>query len=686
MELINGEAQTEQQLVADKSDCRIKCLEFDTDYSAEAEVIGGDTEEDNDFNFNSDGGENRGVRSNDAKVVEAMEQLPETEPPDAEETVEIHDNRDSDDISDGYSIKVISPHSKLPKPEPPPGLSPENRVAGIRSDLLGRSKSLTETLAAVDMPSIGNFFKERSNSLSAIAKRLSRIGEEKKNKAESESEFESDFDVSEYNISGIRVVVRMKSDEEIKGRISFFSRSNCRDCSAVRSFLKQRAIRYVEINVDVYPEREKELIERTGSSRVPQIFFNEKLFGGLVELNSMRNSGELEAKLKEMLGKVCPGEAPAEPVYGFDDDPEEEAAEEELVGIVKVLRKKLPIEDRLVKMKIVRNCFAGAQMVEVLIQHLDCGRKKAVEIGKQLAQRHFIHHVLGENEFEDGNHLYRFLEHEPFIPKCYNFRGTTSDRNPNPAVVVGRRIYKIMSAILESYASDDRRHVDYGSISKTEEFRRYVNVVEDLQRVDLVGLGVNEKTAFFLNLYNAMVIHAVIRVGSPEGVTDRRSFYSDFQYIVGGLSYSLNAIKNGILRNNQRSPYSFIKPFGSGDKRLEIVVDKVNPLIHFGLCNGTRSSPMVRFFTPQGVESELRSATREFFQTAGGIEVDLETRTVHLSRIMKWFGSDFGPEKEILKWVMSYLDGNKAGLVTHLLSDGAAVHIVYQNYEWSLNS
>jgi hypothetical protein len=36
-----------------------------------------------------------------------------------------------------------------------------------------------------------------------------------------------------------------------------------------------------------------------------------------------------------------------------------------------------------------------------------------------------------------------------------------------------------MYAILESYASEDRRHVDYVAISKSEEFRRYglVNLI-----------------------------------------------------------------------------------------------------------------------------------------------------------------------------------------------------------------
>ncbi|KAL7001460.1 hypothetical protein U1Q18_002612 [Sarracenia purpurea var. burkii] len=378
----------------------------------------------------------------------------------------------------------------------------------------------------------------------------------------------------------------------------------------------------------------------------------------------------------------------------------------------------------------------------------------AVEIGKQLARKHFIHHVFGENEFEDGNHFYRFLEHEPFIPRCFNFRGSPNDNEPKPAAMVSQRLAKIMSAVLESYASEDRHHLDYVGISYSEEFRRYVNLVHDLHRVNVVVLSADEKLAFFLNLYNAMVIHAVIRVGHPGGVIDRRSFFSDFQYLVGGHHYSLTSIQNGILRSNRRPPYSLVKSFSAGDKRLEhiglrasdnvnkivelfaqhsaalvpgglllpvdceaeeeedwetqqklglmvqsveictnciptwscvflpaistgmgvpvvfktmrgwdfgnplfkilyamtprkwensvsdhvhrkLALTKFNQLIHFGLCNGTRSSPIVRFFTSQGVEAELRYATREFFQ-GDGMEVDLAKRTVHLTRIMKW--------------------------------------------------
>ena len=94
-------------------------------------------------------------------------------------------------------------------------------------------------------------------------------------------------------------------------------------------------------------------------------------------------------------------------------------------------------------------------------------------------------------------------------------------------------------------------------------------MTQDLQRVNLLELSENETLAFFINLYNAMIIHAMIRVGCEEGVINRRSF-SDFHYLIGGHPYSLGAIKNGILRSNRRSPYSLIKPFGTGDRRLEV--------------------------------------------------------------------------------------------------------------------
>lgn len=99
---------------------------------------------------------------------------------------------------------------------------------------------------------------------------------------------------------------------------------------------------------------------------------------------------------------------------------------------------------------------------------------------------------------------------------------------------------------------------------------RYLRTVEELQRVELRGMPREEKLAFFINLYNSMAIHAVLVWGHPAGALERRKLFGDFKYIVGGCTYSLSAIQNGILRGNQRPPYNLMKPFGAKDNRSKV--------------------------------------------------------------------------------------------------------------------
>ena len=57
-------------------------------------------------------------------------------------------------------------------------------------------------------------------------------------------------------------------------------------------------------------------------------------------------------------------------------------------------------------------------------------------------------------------------------------------------------------------------------------------------------------------------------------------------------------------------------------------------------------------------------------------------RNVRIGR----YSADFGQERNILKWIINFLDANKAGLLTHLLGDGGHVNISYMSYDWSINS
>ncbi|KAL8172311.1 hypothetical protein V2J09_024115 [Rumex salicifolius] len=259
---------------------------------------------------------------------------------------------------------VLYPNEKLPKPEPPPGLV-------LRYDDVADTQVSGRTDGEKDgIFAIGRFIRQRS---SAIARRL--VQNETEDWGANGSG--NGVVVTELKLAGVKVTVHEKKAAAInglKGRVTFFSRSNCRDSGAVR----ENGLSYLEINLDVYPTRETELLQRTGGSTVPKIFFNAKLIGGLVELNRLRKSGavELEDKLKELLGGKCPegdSSVPAPPVYGVDDETEEERTDK-MIGIVRILKQRLPIQDRLIRMRVVSNSFTASDLVELLQKHLGCRR------------------------------------------------------------------------------------------------------------------------------------------------------------------------------------------------------------------------------------------------------------------------------------------------------------------------
>lgn len=65
------------------------------------------------------------------------------------------------------------------------------------------------------------------------------------------------------------------------------------------------------------------------------------------------------------------------------------------------------------------------------------------------------------------------------------------------------------------------QHVDYKGISQSKKFEAYVRATAELKRVDLSTLSREEKVAFFVNVYNALVIHAFVVQGPPNNTWKR---------------------------------------------------------------------------------------------------------------------------------------------------------------------
>ncbi|KAJ1258677.1 hypothetical protein BS78_10G093900 [Paspalum vaginatum] len=493
-----------------------------------------------------------------------------------------------------------------------------------------------------------------------------------------------DFDMFVTGEAGNEDVSAVLEQPTVKGRIILYTKLGCEECKLVRLFLYQKRLKYVEINIDIFPSRKLELEKNSGSSTVPKVYFNDLLIGGLNELKNMEDSGMLDENIGLLFKEEPSSSAPMPPLPGEDDE-SGSGKMDELATIVRKMRESITPKDRFYKMRRFSNCFLGSEAVDFLSEDQYLERDEAVEFGRKLASKYFFRHVLDENILEDGNHLYRFLDHDPVVvTQCYNIPRGIIDVAPKPIGEVASRLRLLSYAILEAYVSMDGRHVDYRSIQGCEEFRRYVRTIEELQRVELDDLSREEKLAFFINLYNMMAIHALVTCGHPAGPLDRRKFFGDFKYVIGGYAYSLSAIQNGILRGNQRPPYNIAKPFGQKDQRSKVALPYHEPLVHFALVCGTKSGPALRCYSPGDIDKELMEAAREFLRN-GGLTVDPESKVASASKILKWYSTDFGKnETEVLKHAANYLEPAHSEQLLELLAS-TQLKVVYQPYDWSIN-
>ncbi|KAL2340777.1 hypothetical protein Fmac_008717 [Flemingia macrophylla] len=95
----------------------------------------------------------------------------------------------------------------------------------------------------------------------------------------------------------------------------------------------------------------------------------------LFDLNSLKNNGEFDRKATGMLAMSTPPTMRRyHPRTGFNC-PEEDPSDETAV-VVRVMLQRLPIQDRLKRMKMAKNCFEGNKLVEAFVQHCDCARNQ----------------------------------------------------------------------------------------------------------------------------------------------------------------------------------------------------------------------------------------------------------------------------------------------------------------------
>ncbi|MEE9166699.1 MAG: DUF547 domain-containing protein, partial [Candidatus Neomarinimicrobiota bacterium] len=200
--------------------------------------------------------------------------------------------------------------------------------------------------------------------------------------------------------------------------------------------------------------------------------------------------------------------------------------------------------------------------------------------------------------------------------------------------------FDAFDSVLETYV-DSTGRVDYTSLrrgpSQLGKFLRFVKEVSPENRPDLF-MNEDEKKAYWINVYNALVIKAVVDHPGIAGVgeiTWGKGIFWRRKFQAGGRKMTLYHIEHRILRNRFR-----------------------DPRIHFAISCASNSCPPLgnRMVTGADLDAQLEERTARFIRNESDVRVDHGRKEVRLSRIFKWYRKDFTANGEsLLEYVVRYL-------------------------------
>ncbi|KAK7108643.1 uncharacterized protein [Littorina saxatilis] len=478
---------------------------------------------------------------------------------------------------------------------------------------------------------------------------------------------------------------------ELEGRILVYSILGCPHCMRAKNTLQDMDLPYTDVRLDIYPKEVREQLKaRTGKSTVPQIFFNAHYIGGNAEFQKLVNedADKLQELIDELISTPPPKNAPVPPdpstALETADPGEFTCQADEYSALVKELKNSGLIKDHRKGLTSYKKSFSGKDFVDWVVNTKGIERTVAVEMGQHLIESHFGHNIKSNVQFQDADVYFRLLEDEDTV--ALNGDKIT-DCKPLEVNLLGEDLRKLILNLHAAFLSRDGKEVDYKGMGNSDEFQRYVALARTLQRVKIESCSRNEKLAFFVNVYNALVIHANIVRGPPVNLWQRYKFFNTVKYIIGGHEYSLQDMENGVLRANRKGVGMLTRPFSKSDPRLGIALEHPEPLIHFGLVCGAKSCPPIKTYSAAEVMEQLQLAAEAFVDGPDGCEIDMAKKIVHLSMIFKWYQEDFGNnDEQVVQWIRDHMqEGEKKNQLTELIN-GKKFKVKYLKYDWSVNS
>lgn len=134
--------------------------------------------------------------------------------------------------------------------------------------------------------------------------------------------------------------------------------------------------------------------------------------------------------------------------------------------------------------------------------------------------------------------------------------------------------------------------------------------------------------------------------------------------------------------------------------RCRLVLEEPDCRVHFALNCGATSCPLIKEYTPGALDAELELAATEVMEHAQldqsepsspqkrlkGLMGGARAGTLHLSKILDWYGRDFGPsEAAMVRRVLPWIPQEIRGTVHEMLAKDD-IKVSFMKYDWTINT
>ncbi|KAL8151868.1 hypothetical protein V2J09_021676 [Rumex salicifolius] len=165
--------------------------------------------------------------------------------------------------------------------------------------------------------------------------------------------------------------------------------------------------------------------------------------------------------------------------------------------------------------------------------------------------------------------------------------------------------------------------------------QNFKSLISRLQEINPKKMTHEEKIAFWINIHNALVMHAFLAYGIPQSNMKKVFLLLKAAYNVGGHTISADTIQSTILGCRMSRPGQWIRmivspktKFKFGDDRQAYAIDQPEPLLHFALCSGSHSDP-----------ADLEASKDEYIRATFGMRKD---QKLILPKLLETYAKDSG--------------------------------------------